>query len=96
MHLGGPYPLTNLGFSKDIQKVDASLKWKRNGQYYVFSNDLYWRFNPKIPGVMKNGYPKKIKDHWRGVPDYLSTAVTDFDGITRFTKGEQYYTLIDR
>ncbi len=96
MHIAGPLPLTDLGFSKDIEKIDASLKWKRNGVYYIFANELFWRFNPTKPGIVKEGYPKKIRDWWKGVPDYLSTAVTDFDNITRFTKGEQYYTLIDR
>ena len=70
--------------------------WKRNNQCYLFSNNYFWRFNPTVPAIDTNGYPKLISKWWKGIPGYLSSIVTDFDQITRFTKGEQYYTLMDR
>ena len=95
MKKAGPIPLHHLGIDKSVKKIDAALKWQRNGERYLFSGNQYWKFNPFKPSVM-TGYPKLIRDHWKGIPDYLNTAVTDFDQITRFTKGEQYYTLNDR
>ena len=95
-HRAGPFPLTDLGFGPEVNKIDGAMVWKRNQKSYLFSNNYFWRFNLTRPGIEKNGYPKRISEWWKGVPGYLSSVITDFDGITRFTKGEQYYTLIDR
>ena len=94
--IAGPLSLEDLGIDRSVRKIDATLKWKRNGQYYLFSGTQYWRFNPSKPRVVEEGYPKAITRFWHGIPSDLSEAITDFDGITRFAKADRYYTLIDR
>jgi len=92
----GPLPLKLLGLDESVSQIDAALRWKRNGIYYLFSGIRYWRFNPLQLRVDKQIYPKYIRDHWLQIPEYLSAVVTDFDGVARFIKDDLFYTLIDR
>ena len=85
-----------MGIDDSVIQIDAALRWNRNGQYYLFSGIQYWRFNPSKLAIDKQSYPKYIQDHWFGVPEYLSEAITDFEGITRFIRNDMVFNLNDK
>lgn len=45
-----------------------------NGKIYFFSDGQYWRYD-LAKGTADAGYPKRIRDHWRGAPDRIDAAV---------------------
>lgn len=47
--------------------LDAALWYGKNKKAYFFSGKNYVRFNPKTNKV-DEGYPKKTKSHWSGMP----------------------------
>lgn len=40
---GYPRPLTDLGLSPSVDKIDAVLVWSHNNRTYFYSGNLYWR-----------------------------------------------------
>ena len=96
---GFPQPISS-GFPGIPNKLDAALRWVRNGKMYFFKGSQYWKFDDKLkttgqPGV-SSGYPKLISDVWIGVPDNIDGAFTWTNNRTYFFKGNTYYRFDDR
>lgn len=74
-------------------QIGASVIWP-NGKAYFFKDSEYKRFDLNSDQV-DNGYPRKIKGHWGGIPD---TFTKDIDAVllwhddkkAYFFKGDQY------
>ena len=47
--------------------LDSALWYGKNKKIYFFKGDKYVRYDPK-KNRADDGYPKKIKDHWHGMP----------------------------
>ncbi|RWS17665.1 Matrix metalloproteinase-16-like protein [Dinothrombium tinctorium] len=71
---GYPRPLMNLGFSRDVKKIDAAMIWGHNGKTYFFSGNQYWRFDEKTQKVELD-YPRDMAI-WKGVPYDIDAAFT--------------------
>ena len=56
-----------------------------DGSYYVFKGEDYWKLTED---TVENGYPKKIRDDWPGLPNDIDAAFTWPDNNkTYFFKG---------
>jgi len=40
---GYPKPLTSMGISPDVEKIDGAMVWGHNKKTYLFSGTQYWR-----------------------------------------------------
>ena len=56
------------------QGIDAALYRKHNNSIYFFKGHEYVRFS-KVRDGMDDGYPKRIADHWRGMPDNFNSRI---------------------
>lgn len=97
---GYPKPIVDEfpGLPSDI---DAALYWEgylrwgtghepvyvhEPARTYFFKGEHYWRYEDK--GLIDT-YPRKIRDHWTGVPNDLDAAmVYGINGKTYFFKGK--------
>ncbi|GFG29462.1 hypothetical protein Cfor_02853 [Coptotermes formosanus] len=84
-----PRPLTDYGLPPQLDKIDAVMVWSKNSKTFLYSKDMYWRYN-ETTRKMDPGYPHNI-DRWRGVPSDLDAAMTWTDGSTYFFKGKLFW-----
>ncbi|XP_054749394.1 matrix metalloproteinase-17-like [Lytechinus pictus] len=76
-------------------KIDAAFKWARNNKIYLFSNGLYWRLNENTLRA-DPGYPRVIKDNWRGRSGPFDAAWTEGKGgVSHFLTGKDVNTFKD-
>ena len=74
--------------------IDDALAYS-NGRTYFFKGDEYWRINDACRCV-DNGYPKKISENWKLVPDNIDAVVRwTKNGRTYFFKENLYYKFND-
>lgn len=79
-------------------KIDAATMFP-DGFTYIFQKDMVYKWLPsdnyvkQYPkGKIAPGFPKKIKDVFKGVPDNLDTAFRwPRDGRTYFFKGKYFW-----
>jgi len=84
---GYPQYLSNIGLPRNI---DAALVWGNNGKTFFFKARKYWRYD-EFNQQVDPGYPKRISEHWDGIPDYLDAAFEWKDGYTYFFKGSDFW-----
>lgn len=68
---GYPKPIAGNwpGFPTEFENgVDAAIYCKNNNRIYFFKGEDYIRITPSSSWNVENGYPKKIVDHWPGIP----------------------------
>eukprot|EP00057_Strongylocentrotus_purpuratus_P033494 XP_791600.3 PREDICTED: macrophage metalloelastase [Strongylocentrotus purpuratus] len=76
-------------------KIDAAFKWARNNKIYLFSRGLYWRLDENTMRA-ESGYPRVIKDNWRGRPGPFNAVWTENkDRTSYFLIGGQVSTFKD-
>nr|XP_027203761.1 matrix metalloproteinase-2-like [Dermatophagoides pteronyssinus] len=86
----GPIPLTDLGLSRKIERIDTIINWAVNGKAYIFTGSVYWRLDSQEKHVEMD-YPRDISV-WQGIPTHLDAAFTwKFDSVTYFFKGQSYW-----
>lgn len=91
----GSNPL-QLNFPTWVREIDAAMTWYRNGRTYFFSGSFYWRYDNKNKRI-DSGYPKKIKQGWRGLSSKIDTAYSSAtEKKTYFISGTKYYEFDDR
>lgn len=88
----------------EIDKIDASYV-DPIGRLFLFANDMYVRYTDASSTVIDNGYPKKIKSHWKHeglglnlpeiFPDGLDAAFEGLDGETYFFRGNKFISSRD-
>jgi len=83
------------GLSTDVTKIDAAFIWKKNGRMYLFAGDDYYRYDETRQRI-DYGYPRKIRDAWKGVPDNVDAVFIWSNDVTYFFKGTQFYRMDDR
>ena len=72
-------PLTEMGFPRDIEKVDAAFVWGYNAMTYLITDNMYWRYNENLRR-MDYDYPRDMS-MWEGVPTPVSAAFKAWDGM---------------
>jgi len=90
--LKGPTPFSDYRLPSELKHMDAAMEWPGNGRTYFFKGEEYWRYSWYSKRA-DNGYPKKIKNAWLGVPNDLNAALQWKNGKTYFMKGRRYYAL---
>ncbi|KAJ8963671.1 hypothetical protein NQ314_005462 [Rhamnusium bicolor] len=76
---GYPKPLTELGLSRNVKKIDGAMVWGHNGQTYFYGGDKYWKFDEGLQKVELD-YPRDIS-MWKGVG-------TDIDAVFQWKDGK--------
>merc|ERR1712083_1192977 len=68
--------------------IDAVVR-TADGSSFVFAGSLYWKLTSDSIAA---GYPRKIYQHWPGLPNDNDAAVAwDSNRITYFFKGDKYW-----
>ena len=89
-----PRPLTDLGLSPSVDKVDAAFVWGKNNRAYLFSRDRYWKLTADGRGI-ESGYPQSISQRWRGIPNDIDAVFTWRNGETYFFKVNSFWRFDD-
>uniref|UniRef100_A0A1B0DAP0 Peptidase metallopeptidase domain-containing protein n=1 Tax=Phlebotomus papatasi TaxID=29031 RepID=A0A1B0DAP0_PHLPP len=67
---------------------------EKNGKTYLFSGDIFWRFDDET-FTLDPGYPKSIA-RWHGIPSNLDAATTLSNGQSIFFRGSKYWIFNNR
>ena len=75
--------------------LDAAVYWpadyRTQETTYFFKGNMYWRYSDGR--LLTSGYPRRIEDAWRGLPDDVDAAfVFQRNGQTYFIKDDLYYS----
>ena len=89
-YIEGPKHIEDYGLTADLRDMDAAISFPGNGETYFFKGDKYWKYDEQY-NTLVSGYPKLIKQFWRGLPDNLDAALQTLEGDTYFFKGQNYY-----
>jgi hypothetical protein len=91
----GPQPLTKLGLPPDVVRIDAAMVWGHNGKTYLFSGNLYWRFD-EFERRVELDYPRDMAI-WMGVPYGIDAAFQwHKNGLTYFFKDHLFWEFDNR
>ena len=80
---------TNQKFGKLPSNLDAAMVYPYDDQVYFFKGSLFWKIDMKRSKIA-SGYPQKISDVWKGIPDNLD-AIYVRNRKTFFIKGGKYF-----
>ena len=58
--------------------------WKATGQTYIFTGDMYWRYNEDKKMVGSSGYPRISRSILKNIPFPVDNAITWKKGKTFF------------
>ncbi|KAJ7320127.1 hypothetical protein JRQ81_019638, partial [Phrynocephalus forsythii] len=86
---GYPRSIYELGFPRNVKKIDAAFSDPQTGKTYFFSGFKYWRYD-EIRQTMEQGYPRKILKDFKGISRDLDAALQQ-DGYIYFFKGIQVF-----
>nr|XP_060627027.1 stromelysin-1-like [Anolis sagrei ordinatus] len=85
---GYPKRIQNLGFPKDVKKIDAAFYNANEKRTYYFSSDKYWRFDEVTQTLEKKA--RRIRDDFPGIDGKID-AVFQHNGLLYFFRGTNQY-----
>ena len=85
-----------------LRYVGAVMVWKPTGQTYIFTDNIYWRYNEEKRMVETSGYPRISTSIWSDIPFPVDDVITwkygktffFVDGMVfryRFNKNTRYF-----
>ena len=81
---------------EETSNYDAAFTYGYNNKTYFFQGSLVFLYDDKNMKIA-NGYPKKIEDVFKGIPNNINAVFTwGKDGKTYFFKGPYYYKYNDQ
>ncbi|XP_036600315.1 neutrophil collagenase-like [Trichosurus vulpecula] len=86
---GFPKYISDFGFPRTVQAIDAAVSNSNYGKTYFFVKNQYWRFDNRRR-TMDPGYPKNIADKFQGLTGNVD-AVFQKDHYFYFFIGPIYY-----
>ncbi|XP_074044261.1 neutrophil collagenase [Macrotis lagotis] len=86
---GFPKDISNFGFPRSVQAIDAAVSNNNFGKTYFFVKNQYWRYDNRRH-AMDPGYPKNIADNFQGLQTSVD-AVFPKDDYFYFFSGPTYY-----
>ena len=78
-------------WGKNINNIDALFTNPSDSETYLFKGSQFYKYDYEKENVSP-GYPKYIKNVWKGVPDNLDAIYASKDKKVYFIKGKYYYT----
>uniref|UniRef100_A0A4X2L6M8 Matrix metallopeptidase 8 n=1 Tax=Vombatus ursinus TaxID=29139 RepID=A0A4X2L6M8_VOMUR len=86
---GFPKDISNFGFPRTVQAIDAAVSYSNYGKTYFFVKNQYWRYDNR-KRAMDPGYPKNIADKFQGLRSGVD-AVFQKDHYFYFFTGPIYH-----
>ncbi|XP_005300411.2 matrix metalloproteinase-18-like [Chrysemys picta bellii] len=68
-----PKSIYDLGFPKNVKRINAAFNDENSGKTYFFVGGKYWRYDENRQ-AMDQGYPKKIVNEFRGISKNVDAA----------------------
>lgn len=84
-----PKSIYDLGFPKNVKRINASYSDENSGKTYFFVGDKYWRYDENRQ-AMDQGYPRKIIKDFPGIGKNVD-AVFQHDRYIYFFIGNRQY-----
>ncbi|XP_043854611.1 neutrophil collagenase-like [Dromiciops gliroides] len=86
---GFPQDISNFGFPRTVQAIDAAVSYSDYKKTYFFVKNQYWRYDNQRH-AMDPGYPKNIADKFQGLTNTVD-AVFQKNNYFYFFSGPTYY-----
>ncbi|KFZ68147.1 Collagenase 3 [Podiceps cristatus] len=80
-----PKKIYELGFPKEMKRIDAAVHIKDTGKTLFFTGNKYWSYDEEME-VMETGYPRLIEEEFAGIGDRVD-AVYERNGYLYFFNG---------
>ncbi|KFP55837.1 Collagenase 3 [Cariama cristata] len=80
-----PKKIYEIGFPKEIKRIDAAVHIKDTGKTLFFTGNKYWSYDEEAE-VMEAGYPRLIEEEFAGIGDRVD-AVYQRNGYLYFFNG---------
>uniref|UniRef100_A0A8V5GXC8 Collagenase 3 n=1 Tax=Melopsittacus undulatus TaxID=13146 RepID=A0A8V5GXC8_MELUD len=80
-----PKKIYEMGFPKEMRRIDAAVHIKDTGKTLFFSGNKFWSYDEEAE-VMEAGYPRLIEDEFAGIGDRVD-AVYQRNGYLYFFNG---------
>ncbi|KFQ49882.1 Collagenase 3 [Pelecanus crispus] len=80
-----PKKIYEMGFPKEIKRIDAAVHIKDIGKTLFFTGNKYWSYDEEAE-VMEAGYPRLIEEEFAGIGDRVD-AVYQRNGYLYFFNG---------
>ncbi|NWH76711.1 MMP13 Collagenase, partial [Piaya cayana] len=80
-----PKKIYEIGFPKEMKRIDAAVHIKDTGKTLFFSGNKYWSYDEEAE-VMEADYPKFIEEEFAGIGDRVD-AVYERNGYLYFFNG---------
>ncbi|KFM04407.1 Collagenase 3 [Aptenodytes forsteri] len=80
-----PKKIYEMGFPKEMKRIDAAVHIKDTGKTLFFTGNKYWSYDEEAE-VMEAGYPRLIEEEFAGIGDRVD-AVYQRNGYLYFFNG---------
>ncbi|NWW07148.1 MMP13 Collagenase, partial [Oreocharis arfaki] len=80
-----PKKIYEMGFPKEMKRIDAAVHVKDTGKTLFFTGNKYWSYDEEAE-VMEAGYPRLIEEEFTGIGDKVD-AVYERNGYLYFFNG---------
>ncbi|NXJ32365.1 MMP13 Collagenase, partial [Ciconia maguari] len=80
-----PKKIHEMGFPKEMKRIDAAVHIKDTGKTLFFAGNKYWSYDEEAE-VMEAGYPRLIEEEFAGIGDRVD-AVYQRNGYLYFFNG---------
>ncbi|KFW73801.1 Collagenase 3 [Phalacrocorax carbo] len=80
-----PKKIYEMGFPKEMKRIDAAVHIKDTGKTLFFTGNKYWSYDEEAE-VMEAGYPRLIEEEFAGIGDRVD-AVYERNGYLYFFNG---------
>lgn len=81
-------------FGKLPANIDAAMVYPFDDEVYFFKGSQFWKYDKQTQRIAK-GYPRKINQEWKGVPDNLDGIFIEKRKVY-FVKGGLYFQYSHR
>ncbi|NXP07246.1 MMP13 Collagenase, partial [Thinocorus orbignyianus] len=80
-----PKKIYEMGFPKEMKRIDAAVHIKDTGKTLFFTGNKYWSYDEEAE-VMEAGYPRLVEEEFAGIGDRVD-AVYERNGYLYFFNG---------
>ena len=74
-----------------LNYVGGVMVWKTTAQTYMFTDNMYWRYNEQKRMLETSGYPRVSTSIWSNIPFPVDDVITWKKGKTFFFANEKVF-----